>query len=353
MQPHQNGVFDVSWSADDRSLATCSGDQSTRITDIETGALTNFLKGHTSTVKCMAWDQTNQSLLATGGRDGAMCLWDLRISETHKSEDAEFQVSAPVITIPRAHEGTSGKRRGKQNPAPRTVTNLLYPEGHSYGLISSSSFDGYVSNFLKKELHLTLTCRVLRYWDLRASTSSKTRAKTAKPTIISELYSSSVDPTTLYGSGRPRGIVSLASGLGPSAGVIFAMGADSRIHTYDLQTLTPQSISFHHENLQTNSFYVGVSISPCGRWLVCGGSGTQGSSFVFNVENAARPWLSMQPGFELKGERGEAGAVDWTRDTLAACTDDGTVRIWRQDVSVYRRCLEDPEQAKWDYSWVV
>ncbi|KAF9534901.1 WD40-repeat-containing domain protein [Crepidotus variabilis] len=336
LQSHQNGVFDIAWSSDDRSIATCSGDQSTRFTDLETGGITNVLRGHTSTVKCMAWDHTNPSLLGTGGRDGAICLWDLRIAESHQSDETEIMVSRPVITIPRAHDDSPTKRKGKQNPAPRTITDLLYSENYSYGLISSCSFDG-----------------ILRLWDLRAPSTPKRKTKVSKPAKPLELCSSSGDPTTLHGSRRPRGIISITPGSGPSAGHIFAIGADSRIHTYDLQTLTPQRVSFQHENLQTNSFYVGVSVSPCGRWLACGGSGTQGNSFVFDVENAVRPWAPVYPGVELRGQRGEVGAVDWARDMLAACTDDGTVRIWRPDIATSRRCLDEPEQAKWDWSWAT
>lgn len=144
-QPHFNGIFDVKWNIDGTSLATCSGDQSTRITSTQTGAITNVLRGHTSTVKCMAWDPYNDSLLATGGRDGTICLWDLRVGE--RVQDGETTASLPVMTIFGAHENTTVKskpkpRKGKQNPAPRTITNLLYPESQPFSIISSSSFDG-------------------------------------------------------------------------------------------------------------------------------------------------------------------------------------------------------------------
>ena len=192
--------------------------------------------------------------------------------------------------------------------------------------------------------------RILRCWDIRQSSTSKTRT-IADSILLTELYSSPADPTVLQGSRRPRGIISLARGSGPSAGLIFAIGADSRVHTYDVPTLTPQRNSFQHENLQTNSFYVGLSVSPCGRWLACGGSGTKGNSFLFDVENACRPFLPAQRAVELTGQTGEVGAVDWGRDMLATCADSGTVRIWRPDVVTCRHCQEHPEECKWDWSW--
>lgn len=147
LQPHNNGIFDVKWSPDDTSIATCSGDQSTRITELNTGSVTHALRGHTSTVKCTAWDPSHKSLLATGGRDGAICLWDLRIGKWHQSGDAGVMLASPVVTIHGSHEDTTVKskpkvRKGKQRPATRSITSLLYPDCDPYGLVSSGSFDG-------------------------------------------------------------------------------------------------------------------------------------------------------------------------------------------------------------------
>ncbi|KAF8165013.1 WD40 repeat-like protein [Crassisporium funariophilum] len=335
IQAHTNGIFDVKWSLDDRNLATSSGDQSTRISCATTGTMTHVLRGHSGTVKCAAWDPTHSSLLATGGRDGAICLWDLRVGEQQQA--GEVVGISPVMTIYGAHEDTLAKgkpraRRGKQVASTRAVTNVLYPDSQPYGLVSSGSFDG-----------------ILQYWDLRVPATPR-RSRTVKPKTPPSVYSSAIDPTTLHGSRRPRGIIRLTSGTGPSAGLIFGLAADSRIHTYGLPYLNPQSSVYAHDDMQS-SFYVGLSISPCGRWLACGGSGTKGSSFLFDVENAGRHVSMPQRGVKLTGQTGEVGAVDWTRDSLATCTDDGTVRVWRPDLDIYRQCVDDPEKGKWDWAW--
>ncbi|KAF8901681.1 WD40-repeat-containing domain protein [Gymnopilus junonius] len=335
IQPHNNAIFDVRWSTDDSLVATCSGDQSTRISCPKSSTITHVLRGHTSTVKCMAWDPTNTSLLATGGRDGAICLWDLRVGKRHQNGD--IMASSPVMTIHGAHEDTLDKskpkaRRGKQNPAPRSITNTLYPDSEPFSLISSSSFDG-----------------IIRSWDLRQPSTPK--KKSSKPQIPQELHSSLLDPTTLHGSRRPRGIISMAPGKGPSAGLLFAIGADSRVHTYNLSTLSPQTTSMFHDNLKVTSFYVGLSVSTCGRWLACASSGTPGSSFLFDVVNASWPCSTTQKGVELKGQAGEVGALDWAPDALATCSDDGTVRIWRPDLETHIKCREQPEERKWDWNW--
>ena len=146
MQTHHNGVFAIKWNSDDALLATCSGDRSTRISCPTTGAITYVLLGHSGTIKCMAWNPSHTSLLATGGRDGAICLWDLRVAGQRQTEE-DIITPSPVMTIYDAHEDTVIKstpkpRKGKQVPTPRTITNLLYPESQPFGIVSASSCDG-------------------------------------------------------------------------------------------------------------------------------------------------------------------------------------------------------------------
>lgn len=74
---------------------------------------------------------------------------------------------------------------------------------------------------------------------------------------------------------------------------------------------------------------------------------------MFDVGNAARPFAVPEKAVELRGQKGEVGALDWADGMLATGADDGTVRVWRPDVEVYRSCIEDPEEKKWDWSWSV
>lgn len=171
------------------------------------------------------------------------------------------------------------------------------------------------------------------------------------------LYSSTDDPTTLYGSRRPRGIIKLTLGIGVSSGLIFGLGVDSRVHVYDVLSLNPLPVNYSHKNMQTNSFYIGLNLSPCGRWLATGsGAGknsTQGSAFLFDVGSATCQYIPahLQEGVQLISQQGEVGAVDWAENMMASCADDGTVRVWRPDVKIYRECIEDPENMRWDWSW--
>lgn len=144
LRPHENGIFDVKWNMSDTLLATGSGDRSTQVSDLETCTTIYSLRGHEGTVKCISWDPSHPDLLSTGGRDGLICIWDLRVSEHRLGQGL-----LPVLNISAAHEdvGANGKRKtskGKNAPMPKSVTGLLVSDANPYHLISSGSNDGFV-----------------------------------------------------------------------------------------------------------------------------------------------------------------------------------------------------------------
>ncbi|KAI9067644.1 WD40 repeat-like protein [Trametes sanguinea] len=367
VQPHANGVFDVKWSPSDTLLATASGDHSVCITSLSSSVasqdrILHTLRGHAGTVKSIAWDPAHDgAVLCSGGRDGWICLWDLRVGER-----SDAGAMAPVLSIPKAHEldGKPAKpkaRRGKvvAGAPPASITHLLYTDTQPYGVISSCSSDG-----------------ILKLWDVRLpSSNTRSKAKKATKQRPVPLFTSS-DPTTYGGTRRARGITTLALGTGPTAALVFGLGSDSRVHTYALPSLTPLSghststpptgnadadaaedpHAFSHLRMKTTSFYVRMATSPCGRWLAAGGI-AEGRAYLYDVatagraRDAGRGWWG--PGVELRGHTGEVGAMDWADGMLATCGDDGTVRVWRPDLDVSRQCEADPEEMKWSWAWAT
>ncbi|KAG6328292.1 hypothetical protein ID866_10797 [Astraeus odoratus] len=343
LQPHYNGIFDVKWSPDDSAVATASGDKTTHITSVETQQLLHVLRGHSSTVKRIAWNPSHSHLLTTGSRDGNIYLWDLRVSDNSDlstSMEEDTPPSSPVMVIDSAHgkEKIKGGRK-KAVPLPRSVTGVIYTSEHT--LVSSGSYNG-----------------ILNMWDLRQPKVNATGRQTKKSVAITPICISPEDPTMLHGARRPRGLMTLCAGSGPTGGLLFALGADNRVHTFDSSSLTPVE-SITHPNLST-SFYVHLASSPCGRWLASGCAGKNGSLFLYDVSNAGRVSASshtrafnqsLSVPVELRGQTGEIGAVDWANDTVAACADDRTVRVWRPDLDVYQDCTSQPEEKQWDWSW--
>lgn len=90
------------------------------------------------------------------------------------------------------------------------------------------------------------------------------------------------------------------------------------------------------------------------------GGAQAGSAFLYDVGNAGRmsfaspfQYEAHSRGVQLRGQTGEVAAVDWAEGMLATCADDGTVRVWRSEEEIKRRCTKDPEELKWEYAWSV
>lgn len=173
--------------------------------------------------------------------------------------------------------------------------------------------------------------------------------KMAKTKAACHLASSHDDSTLSHGARRARGIVNIQLGSGPTSGLIFALGQDSRIHTYSLATLDAQPSSYVHPNLQISTFYVGMAISPCGRFIASGSVGTTGSTYLFDVSRAGQPFVSTECGIELHGQRSEIGGVDWGHDMLATCADEGTVHVYRPNAEMYSKCIEGDKDARMEW----
>lgn len=127
-------------------------------------------------------------------------------------------------------------------------------------------------------------------------------------------------------------------GKGPTAGLIFAHGADARVYTYLASTLQP----FQHGDIDTstpanegNIFYVRTIVSPCGRYLAtgsCGSTDSRGGTHLYDVSSLRRtahsPSRVVLPGIACE----DIGHVDWAEGVIATCQDDGIVRLWRPDL---------------------
>ena len=104
----------------------------------------HILRGSDKTVKCVDWDPRHTSLLCSGGRDGQICVWDLREQRSGQTEDDDEASIRPVLIIPYVHEATPGKpsKKGRTVLAPKSVTSLVYLPESEYQVLSSGAADG-------------------------------------------------------------------------------------------------------------------------------------------------------------------------------------------------------------------
>jgi len=76
-QAHYNAIFDIDF-IEGRRLVTACGDMTCGLWDIERRAIVKYLIGHQKSVRTVRCMRDNSSIIASGGRDGWLFIYDLR-----------------------------------------------------------------------------------------------------------------------------------------------------------------------------------------------------------------------------------------------------------------------------------
>ncbi|KAI5288999.1 hypothetical protein KEM52_000948 [Ascosphaera acerosa] len=118
---HNNAILDLAFSASDTKLATASGDQTARVVDMSTQQTTAVLQRHSSSLKKVCWkDDSQEQVLATCSRDGAVAIWDLRV---------KCSTSRPVLEVgDSATDDESRLDALQQSPGGRGRRGLIVKE---------------------------------------------------------------------------------------------------------------------------------------------------------------------------------------------------------------------------------
>lgn len=75
-------IRSVCFSPDAKCFAVGSDDKSVKVwsTECKNKMIVSFLDGHTNWIRKVQWAKTNDSLLASCGDDGRICIWDARMN---------------------------------------------------------------------------------------------------------------------------------------------------------------------------------------------------------------------------------------------------------------------------------
>ena len=192
------------------------------------------------------------------------------------------------------------------------------------------------------EVFSKLTRSIVKIWDPRLHTRSSSTASAA---------ASLPDPTAIPPSKRVRGVQSMVEQ--PSTGDLHILTADSKVHVVRPAALLSgcsgtdeavQPVRYSHPELRS-SFWMGLSFSPCGRYLASGSS--RGGVMTWDTQ------LQSAKGYNVAGMRDvvatkiglgdaaqgwererEVNAVDWGYDMVSLtwvelCMADSSSRLVR------------------------
>ncbi|KAG4304742.1 hypothetical protein PORY_001795 [Pneumocystis oryctolagi] len=312
---HDNAIFDISWSYDDKLLASSSGDQTARVLDVSSQKSIAVLSGCTSsTLKQVSFQKNDSNILATCSRNGKILIWDLR---SCSSESQSGLAQTPVVSISNAHGKIKNyTKRSKLSPISNSVTSIQWL--HKKNLLASACDANSLINI----------------WDIRFCSRRFIKLYESKPAVSVK-------------SKRDYGITSLTM---PSSGSIFyGLSKDNYIYAYS-STHPEQPIgSFTHPQLVVKSFFVKISCSRDGEFVGCGST----NSRVIIADTASMRQNKNIGVALMAGCEKEVTGISWSYDDcLASISDDTSCRIWRQSLNNEAENIKSWNEGKrWRWGW--
>lgn len=258
--------------------------------------------GHTRSVKTTAFRKDDPSVFASGGRDGAILIWDIRATVQPRADNCIYSGHAGGPGTP-----TSYKRKTRQTPklppnvCSSSITGLAFQDNNT--LVSCGAGDG-----------------IIKVWDLRRNYSIIKREPLPKYSI------------PYAGTSTFKGFTNL---LIDNAGVkLYVNCMDNNIYCYNLSTYSPTPIS-KYSGLKNSTFYIKSCLSPDNNYLLSGS--TDEKAYIWNVNQYDK---SCQPLLTLNGHTVEVTCVAWNQNnndvTIVTCSDDARHKIWKFGPEVIR-----------------
>ncbi|XP_023171480.1 protein lethal(2)denticleless [Drosophila hydei] len=299
-QCHFNAVFDLEWAPGQMRFVSASGDHTARLWEVSGSGIRglNSYVGHTRSVKTAAFKRTDAAVFATGGRDGAILIWDIR---ANLNVDLTSRVDNCIYSGHTGGPGTPQSHRKQRTRTPKitnsnstntssSITGLAFQDNDT--LISCGAGDG-----------------VIKVWDLRRNYSAYKKEPLPRHSL------------PYAGSSTFKGFTNL---IVDAAGTrLYANCMDNTIYCYNLISYAAKPMA-SYKGLLNSTFYIKSCLSPDGKYLLSGSSDER--AYIWNLDYAAEPLVA------LAGHTVEVTCVAWgsTHDRpIVTCSDDARHKIWR------------------------
>ena len=386
MKPHDNAIMDLEFSADDKYMATASGDQTCQIIDVPSQTSTWSLTGHTSSVKKVQFMPGSTNQIATCARDGSIHVWDMRGNDINRPVQTymtalttHMTAKSPAHVIADAHVGRPRLRSSSMaGRSDFSVTSLAFLSSMTPHLFASASESD----------------SVVKLWDMRAGHQYRGKTIPISCTAMPKAHEQH----------RPFGITSMA--MSTDSSKLYTLCRDHTVYVYSTSHLVlgaaPEMKSnasvfvnrtgnrsglgpmygFRHPSLQISTFYPKLAVRQAtdsdSEVVAVGSSDDCAVLFATSdryltkasqnipphplLQATCRPRMARQDSqstslalhrrarFQddipiyyhgtplIKGHDKEVTAVTWSSEgNLVTIGDDFRTRCWRNDEHMARR----------------
>ncbi|KUI69742.1 Serine-threonine kinase receptor-associated protein [Cytospora mali] len=286
---HKGATWQAKLSPDNKTAASASADFSTKVWNAHTGEMLLVLK-HDHVVRAVAFPLNISDILATGGHEKILRIWDLK-SEDHKDDR---------VTTTTDENG-------------RKTLHIPHEMAHQIGEVHPDTIKFIV--WPRQITIITAAGKTLRWHDVSTRQHYKeevfdSEIKSCELVSLAPQYTSPTD----IGGGQP--VLCIAAGKK----VCFYGGADctQKIKEFNL----PHGVASVGLDLKNKKFVVGEEPGTWARVYDWDGQGTQEIDI-------------------MKGHHGPIWCVQFSPDgkLYATGSEDGTIRMWKncdEDYGLWR-----------------
>lgn len=318
---HNNAVFDLAWSNNDRWMLTASGDMTIKLWDTGYASKLATFAGHTGSVKAISVSPHGPEVFASGARDGVLLLWDTRMNAC-TCPNRSSSTMHPVLSVsephawqtPRSNSRKKGTLQGRPRPSVTAVQFLNEGTGH---VLASGGVDGNVKFWdVRYAVQPTVTLPAIPLADT-AETLRMNLAASNKEASLAHI-ASGCSPQL---GQRSHAITSLA--LRPNGSQLMVSLTGGHHLLYDVFRPEAGPVRWYGGH-SVSSFYVKGGFSPDGSHFVSGSS--DAGVYIWQVDDKE----GTEP-YVLRSHESEVTTVTWCPTDfgqLASAADDYTVKVW-------------------------